>query len=78
MEIVLKFDWANHGHIFKLVTRRGGDSYTDTADEICRICEVAARQSGIPTNEHYKHPKGCKCYWCVFCICHEVYVRESS
>lgn len=77
MEVVLKIDWPNHQHTFKthIVTL---DHYVDEAVKFCTLCEEIANQSGIPTRQHYKHPKGCKCYWCVYCTCPELYKRETG
>lgn len=76
MEATLTFDWANHQHLMytAIVTH---DHYYDEEVTACRLCDRASAQSGIPTNKHFTHPKGCKCYWCAYCKCNELRKREE-
>lgn len=76
MEVAVKLDWPNHQHVFRtlIVTR---DHYYDEELIYCIICDKAAKQSNIPHNKHFEHPKGCKCYWCVYCECDNLRKRES-
>lgn len=71
------FKWAAHTHVFTLRTYSSG-CYHSVEDEVCMICDQAAGQSGMPKKEHFKHPKGCHCYWCVFCRCAKLYERENA
>jgi hypothetical protein len=77
MEVTLKLDWPNHQHIFKQSTRTT-DHYCDYEINHCTLCDMAADDSGIPENRHYEHPKGCKCYWCIYCRCSKLEEREKS
>lgn len=79
MKVSIEFDWEAHTHVMVSAMCGGGDHYSgDVERDVCVWCEAAASKSGIAVKEHFKHPKGCKCYWCVFCECQEVLQRESS
>ena len=69
--------YAEHIHEFitSIVTR---DHYYDYEVEHCVICDNEASKLGLPTNRHFEHPKGCKCYWCVWCVCDGVVKREAQ
>lgn len=77
MKITLQFDWSNHQHTFWQVIRTT-DHYNDVEIIFCDLCNRAANQSDIPINKHFKHPKGCKCYWCVYCNCPKLQEREKQ
>ncbi len=76
MEIQLKLDWPNHQHVFTQVVKTT-DHYNDVEINYCLLCNQAASQSGISRNKHFEHPKGCKCYWCVYCDCSKLLEREK-
>lgn len=77
--VTMQFDWASHTHILKYAADRGSDCYSGIVDgEACVLCNEASRQAGLPEKEHFKHPKGCQCYWCVFCKCPEVTKRDRA
>lgn len=67
----------DHVHNFTttIITR---DHYYDYEVKYCLVCDQLATASGIPTNKHFRHPKGCKCYWCVWCLCSELNARERG
>lgn len=76
--VTMQFDWANHRHILEMTTCRGSDHYSgDREGEVCSLCQEAANQSGIPHKEHFKHPRDCKCFQCVFCKCSKVNERDK-
>lgn len=77
MEVALKLDWSNHQHVFQQVMHTS-DHYYDTEINFCVLCNKAASQSRTPTNKHFEHPKGCKCFWCVYCECPELVERERQ
>ena len=77
MEVTVTLDWPNHQHVFKDSTRTR-DHYYDYTITHCVLCDKAAEASGISTKEHHKHPKGCKCYWCIYCPCTELVAREKA
>jgi hypothetical protein len=77
MEVALKLDWSNHEHAMTQVVKTT-DHYNDVEINYCHLCNEMASQSGIPTKKHYEHPKGCKCYWCVYCDCPELVKREHT
>lgn len=79
MSVILNvpIDWQNHQHQIHQ-TIKTSDHYNDEEINHCLICDSLAANSGIPTREHYKHPKGCLCYWCVYCVCNEVRKREGG
>lgn len=76
MEVALKLNWPDHLHFFTHVIRTT-DHHHHTEINYCRLCNQAAGQSGILTNRHFEHPKGCKCYWCVYCRCPQLLEREK-
>ena len=77
MEVTVKLDWPNHEHVFTQTTRTT-DHYNDVEINHCVLCDRASAASGITTREHHKHPKGCKCYWCVYCNCDKLQERERA
>ncbi len=77
MEVTIKLDWPNHEHQFTQ-TIKTTDHYNDVEINHCVLCDRAASASGIPTKKHFEHPKGCKCYWCVYCDCPELIAREKA
>ena len=77
MEVTLKLDWPDHEHFFYTVTITQ-DHYNDIEFKACRLCDEAASQSGISSNKHFEHPRGCKCYWCVYCQCPKLLEREVA
>ena len=77
MEVTLKIDWPNHRHGFQQVIVTT-DHYNDVEINFCGLCDEAAKQSGIPDNKHFEHPKGCKCYWCIYCKCSKLLKREKQ
>lgn len=77
MEITVKYAWENHVHQLEEAWYKSG-CYSDYCDQVCKICNLAASQSGIPNKEHAKHPNGCKCYWCIFCRCSAVIDRDKE
>lgn len=77
MEVILKLDWPNHEHNFLQVIRTT-DHYNDVEINFCTLCDQMASQSDIPTKRHFEHPKGCKCYWCVYCDCDKLRARENN
>lgn len=77
MEVTLKFDWPNHLHFF-VNSQDPPDHYIEAEINFCRLCDAAAKQSGIPIDRHFEHPKGCKCYWCVSYKCSELRKRKES
>lgn len=77
MEVTIKLDWPNHQHVFTETTKTR-DHYNDEVINHCTICDSAASVSGIPSREHHKHPKGCKCYLCEYCKCSELMDRERG
>ena len=62
MEVAVKMDWPNHEHQFHQIIKTT-DHYNDEVVNYCLICDQMVSQSGIPTDRHFEHPKGCKCYW---------------
>lgn len=77
MQLTITLDWPNHEHVFT-TTVRTTDHYNDVEINHCTLCDRAAKTSGIQVHEHYKHPKGCKCYWCIYCNCAELVAREKT
>lgn len=72
----MELDWENHQHALTL-TIKTVDHYNDYEINHCILCDAAAAASKVPTKEHWKHPKGCRCYWCEWCRCPEVEKRDK-
>lgn len=68
--------WIDHDHEF-ITTTITRDHYYDYDVKFCVTCDAEAGKSGIPSNKHFEHPKGCKCYWCVWCDCDKLRQREA-
>lgn len=78
MKVITKhLDWSNHQHSFRTIIHTS-DHYYEESVTYCILCNEMAIQSGIPDNRHFEHPKGCKCHWCVYCLCSKLCEREKS
>lgn len=74
-----QFNWSDHQHSFAKRTTGGSGCYSENYNiEVCTLCDAAARASDIPDREHFRHPKGCKCFMCVNCRCWQVRERDKE
>ena len=65
MKATLKLYWSNHQHDLVTVTPKI-DNFKRVLFSFCLRCDSVAKQSGISDYEYFKHPRGCRCYWCSF------------
>lgn len=79
-----KFLWEAHKHQFVKRHWRGSSCYSDGRDaNVCTLCDAARKEmdppgEAFPEKQHHRHPRGCRCYWCVFCRCREVEERDKG
>ena len=76
-KVEFHFEWETHRHILTKRTYKSWHHHSDDEiADVCILCDIAAEKSNIPTVRHFEHPEGCKCYWCVFCVCEKTKERE--